>query len=176
MAKTITLNLKKDLIMEAIKAETYDSARISKAADPVGNAPASMSQQAGGEEHQERQLLRYIKSAVAKFEAQMGEFLDAGSGTIDNTLSASENAFTITMVVNDRYNDGMANPMSGLAEDYIICIALFTWWNTRSQDYAKQFILMAKDDIDHVRLCLAKTAPEASDDDYTDVTGEVTQN
>lgn len=174
MAKTIELNLKKDLIMEAVKAESYDSARINKSADPVKNAPASMSQQAGGEAHQERQLLRYIKQAVAKFEAQMGEFLDAGEGTISNTLSASSDNFKITMVVNDRYNDGMADPMSSLAEDFIINMALFTWWNSRSQDFAKTFVAMAQDDIDNVRLCLAKTAPASSSSNYTDVTGTVT--
>ena len=174
MAKTITLNLQKDLIMEAVKAETFDSARISKAADPVKNAPASMSEQAGGEAHQERQLLRYIKQAVAKYEAQMGEFLDAGTGAVNDTLSSSQSAFTITLVVNDRYNDGMAKPMSSLCEDYIINMALFTWWNSRSQEFAKTFILMAQDDIDQTRLCLSKTAPVASTSTYTDVTGTVT--
>lgn len=174
MSKTITLNLNKGLIMEAVKAETYDSARINKAGDPVKNAPAAMSEQAGGENHQERQLLRYIKQAVAKFESQMGEFLDAGNGTIGNTLSAEQDPFTITMVVNNRYNDGMKDPMAGLAEDYIINTALFTWWNSRSQEFAKQFILMAQDDIEHVRLCLTKTAPESSSVNYTDITGTVT--
>ena len=176
MSKTITINLEKDLIFEAVKAETYDTGRINKSADPVKNAPIGMADQAGGEQHQERQLLRFLKQAVAKFEAQMGEFLDASEGAVANTLSASASPFTITMIVNDRYNDGMANPMNSLCEDFLINQMLFTWWNGRDQDFSKTFVLMAQDDIENIRLCLIKTAPEASSVNYTDVTGTVTPN
>lgn len=176
MSKTITINLEKDLIFEAVKAETYDTGRINKAADPVKNAPIGMADQAGGESHQERQLLRFLKQAVAKFEAQMGEFLDAKDGAVANTLSAASSPFTITLVVNDRYNDGMANPMNSLCEDFLINQMLFTWWNGRDQSFSKTFILMAQDDIENIRLCLIKTAPEASSVNYTDVNGTVTHN
>ncbi len=77
------------------------------------------------------------------------------------------------MVVNDRYNSGLATPMASLCEDYLVNSMLFTWWNSRKQDYAKSFLLMAQDDIDHVRLCLSKTSPAASSSSYTDVTGNV---
>lgn len=176
MAKTITLNLQKDLIMEAVKAETYDTGRITKSADPVKNAPAVLSEQAGGEQHQERQMLRTLKQAVATFEAQMAEFLDAGTGTINDTLSDSQSQFTITLVVNDRYNNGLAKPMSSLCEDYLINKMLFMWWNSRDQKFAAQFVINAQDSLEHVRLCLAKTAPSASQSSYTDVTGSVTTN
>lgn len=176
MAKTITLNLEKDLIFEAVKAETYDTGRITKSNDPVKNAPTVLSEQAGGEQHQERQMLRSLKQAVGKFEAQMVEFLDAGNGTINNTLSSSTSPFTITMVVSDRYNNGLANPMSSLCEDYLVNSMLYTWWNSRDQNFSKQFIINAQDSIDHIRLCLAKSAPTASSVDYTDVTGEVTED
>ena len=176
MAKTITLSLQKDLIFEAVKAETYDTGRINKAADPIKNAPVAMIDQAGGEQHQERQMLRSLKQAVGKFEAQMAEFLDAGAGTINDTLSGNQSAFNITMVVSDRYNNGLAKPMSSLCEDYLINQMLFSWWNSRDQKFANQFIVNAQDSIEHVRLCLAKSAPASSPTDYTDVTGNVTNN
>ena len=173
MSKTITLSLQKDLIFEAVKAESFDAGRIEKSVDPVKNASAASSEQAGGEEHQERQLLRFLKQSVGKFEAQMAEFLDAANGSISDTLSASTSAFTITMIVNERYNSGLATPMASLCEDYLVNSMLFAWWNSRKQDYAKSFLLMAQDDIDHVRLCLSKTSPAASSSSYTDVTGNV---
>ena len=173
MAKKIVVNLGKDLIIEAVKAETYDTGRITKSTDPVKNAPITMPQQAGGEVHQERQLLRFLKQAVGKFEAQMAEFLDATAGSVANTLSAQESAFSITMMVNDRYNDGLADPMSSLCEDFLINSMLFAWWNSRDQEFARQFVTNGQDDINHVRLCLAKVAPEASGKNYTDVTGTV---
>lgn len=174
MSKTITLTLERDLILEAVKAESFDAGRIEKTSDPVKVAPAASSEQAGGETHQERQLFRYLKTALGKFEAQMGEFLDAASGSISNTLkSVSGSTFTVTMIVNDRYNAGLASPMADLCEDYLINQSLFAWWNTRKQDYAKSFLLNAQDDIDHIRLCLCKTAPAASSKTYNDVNGSV---
>lgn len=174
MSKTITLTLEKDLILEAVMAESFDAGRIDKTSDPVKVAPAASSEQAGGETHQERQLLRYLKAAVGKFESQMGEFLDAANGSISNTLKTTTGStFTITMIVNNRYNSGMASPMADLCEDYLINQMLFTWWNSRKQDYAKSFLLNAQDDIDHVRLIMCKTAPAASSKDYNDVNGQV---
>ena len=173
MSKTITLSLKKSLIFEAVKAESFDTGRIDKSADPVKNAAGVAVEQAGGEAHQERQLLRSLKQAIGKFEAQMGEFLDAASGSISNTLSTTD-SFTITMAVNDRYNNGMANPMASLCEDFLISSMLFTWWNSRKQDFAKTYLLTAQDDIDHIRLCLCKAAPENSQSGYEDVNGAVT--
>ena len=175
MAKTITLNLNKDLIMEAVKAESYDTGRINKAADPVKNATIGMIEQAGGEVYQERQLLRFLKQAVGKFEAQMGEFLEAQNGSVSDTLSASQSTFVIELIVNDRYNDGLATPMTSLCEDFLINQMLFTWWNGRHQDFSKTFILMAQDDLENIRLCMTKTAPASSSSTYTDVTGTVTQ-
>lgn len=174
--KTVTLNLKKSLILEAVKAETHDTGRMDKAADPVKNASAVEVEQAGGETHQERQLFRTLKESVGKFEAQMVEFLDPVSGSITNTLSAANDAFTIVMKVNDRYNTGAADPMASLCEGYLIQTMLYTWWNVRKQDYAKTFLLNAQDNIDHIRLCFGKTAPESSASGYEDVTGTVTQS
>ena len=176
MSKTITLNLNKDLIMEAVKAETFDTGRINKAADPVKNAPVGSYSQARGEEHQERQMLRFLKQAVGKFEAQMGEFLEASEGAVADTLSSNASTFTITLIVNDRFNNGMRNPMASLCEDFLINQMLFTWWNGRDQAFSKTFVLMAQDDIEQIRLCMIKTAPAASSADYTSVTGTVTDN
>lgn len=174
--KTVTLNLKKSLILEAVKAETHDTGRMDKAADPVKNASAVEVEQAGGETHQERQLLRMLKESVGKFEAQMVEFLDPESGSVTDTLSASSENFTIVMKVNDRYNAGAANPMVSLCEGYLVQMILYLWWNVRKQDYAKTFLLNAMDNIDHIRLCFGKTAPENSQSGYEDVTGTVTLN
>ena len=176
MSKTITLNLRKDLIMEAVMAETYDVGRLDKNANPVDNAAAGSAEQAGGEAYQERVLLRYLKAAVSRFEAQMAEFLEAGNGSISNTLTAASQTFTVVMIVGDRYNNGLASPMSSLCEDYLVNQMLYNWWKVRKPDYATGFAASARDDIDHVRLCMSKTAPAAASGDYTDVNGTVTNS
>lgn len=175
MSKTITLNLNKALIFEAVKADSFDTARIEKVEDPVKLAAAVAAQQ-GGEAHQERQMLRYLKAALGKFEAQMAEFVDVADGSIEDTLSSSSDTFTVTMIVNDRYNDGLATPMSSLCEDYLVSQMLYDWWRKSKPEYSKNFAVDAQDAVSHIRLCLTKTAPEASSSDYTDVTGTVTHN
>jgi hypothetical protein len=175
MSKTITLNLNKALIFEAVKADSFDTARIEKVEDPVKLAAAAAAQQ-GGEDHQERQMLRYLKAALGKFEALMSEFVDVADGSIEDTLSSSQDVFTVTMIVNDRYNNGLATPMSSLCEDYLVNQMLYDWWRKSKPEYSKNFVVDAQDAIDHIRLCLAKTAPSSSSVDYTDVTGTVTQN
>jgi len=176
MSKTIVLNLDKALIFEAVKADSFDTARIEKVEDPVKLAASASAQQAGGEQHQDRQMLRYLKAALGKFEAQMAEFLEVATGSISDTLSSLSDTFTVTMVVNDRYNDGLAKPMSSLCEEYLISQMLYDWWRKSKPEYSKNFVVDAQDAVNHIRLCLSKTAPEASSADYTDVTGTVTQN
>ena len=77
MSKTITLNLNKLLIIEAVKADTFLTGQIDKAEDAVKNASLAYNEQAGDETYQERKLIRTLRSAVAKFEANLAEFVDS---------------------------------------------------------------------------------------------------
>lgn len=176
MSKTITLNLKRDLIIEAVKADTYMTGQIDKSMDAVKNASLAYNEQAGDEQYQERKLIRTLRSAVAKFEANMAEFVDSSNGSISDTLSSTSDSqpnFTITIVVSDRYNSGLANPLSSLAEEYIVNMMDYTWWQSIKPALAKDFFQFAQDSLTHVRLCLTKTAPASSSSDYTDVNGTV---
>lgn len=176
MSKTITLNLSKALIFEAVKAESFNTGQTDKAADPVRNAVAAFYEQAGGEHHDERMLLRHLKSAIGKFEAQMAEFLESQEGSVSDTLSSTEDAFEIILIVSDRFNNGLATPLSSLCEDFLVCHMLASWWNLFKPEYAKNYYLNAQDALNHVRLCFSKTSPNAAEGDYTDVTGTVTDN
>lgn len=179
MSKTITLSLNKDLIIEAVKADTYLTGQIDKSGDAVKNASLAYNEQAGDEQYQERKLLRTLRSAVAKFEANMAEFVDSAEGSINDTLSSTtvnDPAFTITIVVSDRYNNGLAKPLSSLAEEYITNAMLYSWWQSIKPALAKDYFNFAQESLTHIRLCLAKTAPSASAAAYTDVTGTVANN
>lgn len=179
MSKTITLNLKRDLILEAVKADTFLKGQVDKAVDPVKNSALAYNEQAGDEQYQERKLIRTLRSAVAKFEANMSEFIDSASGSINDTLAAATDAnpaFTITIIVSDRYNNGLAKPLSSLAEEYIINMMDYNWYQSINPSLAKDYIAFAQDSLTHIRLCLSKTAPAASASSYTDVNGEVTSN
>ena len=165
MSKTITLSLKKSLILEAVKADTYQSGQVDKAADPVKNAALAYNEQAGDETYQERKLVRFLRSGLARFAAAMNEFVDS-----DNA-----DAITIKVVVSDRYNDGLAQPLSSFAEEYVSYTMDYMWWQAIKPALAKDYFGYAQDTLTQIRLCLVKTAP-ASSSSYTDVTGTVTPN
>lgn len=176
MSKTITLSLKKSLILEAVKADTYQSGQVDKAAEPVKNAALAYNEQAGDETYQERKLVRFLRSGLARFAAAMNEFVDSENGSISYTLADNADAIAIKVVVSDRYNDGLAQPLSSFAEEYVSYTMDYMWWQSIKPALAKDYFGYAQDTLTQIRLCLAKTAPASSSSSYTDVTGTVTRN
>lgn len=176
MSKTITLSLKKSLILEAVKADTYQSGQVDKAADPVKNAALAYNEQAGDETYQERKLVRFLRSGLARFAAAMNEFVDSENGSISYTLADNADAIAIKVVVSDSYNDGLAQPLSSFAEEYVSYTMDYMWWQSIKPALAKDYFGYAQDTLTQIRLCLAKTAPASSSSSYTDVTGTVTPN
>lgn len=176
MSKTITLSLKKSLILEAVKADTYQSGQVDKAADPVKNAALAYNEQAGDETYQERKLVRFLRSGLARFAAAMNEFVDSENGSISYTLADNADVIAIKVVVSDRYNDGLAQPLSSFAEEYVSYTMDYMWWQSIKPALAKDYFGYAQDTLTQIRLCLAKTAPASSSSSYTDVTGTVTRN
>ena len=106
----------------------------------------------------------------------MNEFVDTENGTITYTLSDSSDDITMAIVVTDRYNSGLAQPLASLAEDYIIYSMDSDWWQQFKSELAKDYFERANNTLDFIRLCLAKTAPAASSSSYADVSGTVTPN
>lgn len=175
MSKTITLALKKSLIIEAAKADTYLSGQVDKSADPVKNAGLAYNEQAGDETYQERKLVRFLRSGLAKFAAVMNEFVDSEAGSIDYTLADNTDDINITIVVSSRYNAGQAKPLSSIAEEYITYIVDYMWWQSIKPALAKDYLSYAQEALTFIRLCLAKTAPQASQSSYTDIQGYVNE-
>lgn len=176
MSKTITLQLKKDLIMEAVKADTFQRAQSDKAADPIKYASLAYSETAGDETFHLRKMLRLLRSGLAKFATMMAEFVDSEQGSINYNLSDSSDAITITIIVSDRYNNGLAQPLSSLAEDYIVYNMDGVWWQSFDSNLAKDYYALADDTLSFIRRCLAKTAPTASSSTYDQISGSVTSN
>jgi hypothetical protein len=177
MAKTLTLNLDRALIIEGVKADTFITGEIDKSADAVKNAALAYNEQAGDDNYHERKLLRMLRGAVAKFEAHLAEFVDTSAeNSISDTLSdttSTQPAFTIVVKVSDRYNNGLAGPIASLAMEYIVNMMLYGWWQSIKPALAKDYVAFAQESLTSIRLCLAKTAPAAANSDYTDVNGTI---
>lgn len=176
MSKNITLQLKKSLIIEAVKADTFLRAQADKSDNPVANAARAYCETAGDENYHERKLLRHLRSGLAKFSTMLNEFVDSENGSITYTLSDSNDTITMVIVISDRYNSGLAQPLASLAEDYIVYNINSDWWQQFKSELSKDYHDRASETLDFVRLCLAKTAPVASSSSYTDVSGTVTQH
>lgn len=176
MSKTINITLKKSLIKEAVKADTFQRAQADKSDNPIANAARAYCEAAGDETYHERKLLRHLRSGLAKFATMMNEFVDTENGSITYTLTDSSDDITMAIVVTDRYNSGLAQPLASLAEDYIIYSMDSDWWQQFKSDLAKDYYERANNTLDFIRLCLAKTAPTASSSSYADVSGTVTPN
>jgi len=166
---TLTITLSKAAVVEAVKGDTYITSSVDRGADSVKNAGVAYNEAAGNDAHHEKKIERLIKGAVSKFAAELAEFCDTASGAI--TTSINEN-ITITMTVTDRYNAGLADPLSGIAMEYIVNMSIYGWWISIKPELAKSFASLASDALIYVRKCFAKTAPAATAS-ATSATGSV---
>jgi uncharacterized protein YjdB len=173
MAKTLKLTLKKSLIIEAAKADTYQTALIEKSDDPVRNAAKAYVMSAGDEKYHERKLVRLLRSGLAMFAAAMNEFVDSEAGSVTYNLQDEVDDIVVYVTVSDRYNSGLSQPLSSFAEDFIVYNIDFMWWQSLNSALAKDYMSYSQNTLTYIRLCLAKTAPKASNSSYADVTGEV---
>ena len=176
MAKTLTLSLNKNLIIEAVKADTYITGLIDKSADGVKNAPLAYNEQAGDDTYHQRKLTRTLAGAVGSLEANLAEFVDSATdnGISDTLASAGEDgAFNIVVLVSDRYNNGLAFPIAQLSQEYVVNKMLYYWWQSIRPALAKDYLAFSSESLSNIRLCLAKKAPSISEASYEDVTGDV---
>lgn len=176
----LKLTLKKDIIIAAVKTDTYQTGQNDKADNPVANAARAYNEQAGDETYHEQKLIRLLRSALAKFCAQMAEYVDTEEGTMSYSIpkdtDVDKETILITITVSARYNTGLAQPLSSFAEEFIINMMDCDWWKPIKPELAKDYFTYASDTLSYIKLCLAKTAPAAASSSYSDVTGEVTNS
>ena len=167
------LTLHAQSIKAAVKADTYITGQIDKSADMVKNAALAYNEQAGDDTYHETKLYRTMKAAVAKFESHMAEYVDVASNTpISDTLSATtEDVFEITIPTGARFYGSFATTIANLAQEYIINMMLYTWWQSIKPTLAKDYYEFGQESIASIRRCLAKTPPNTAGS-YVDVDGE----
>ena len=165
---TLTITIPKAAVVEAVKGDTYITSSVDRGADSVKNAGVAYNEAAGNDAHHEKKIERLIKGAVSKFAAEIADFCDTAAGSI--TTAIGEN-ITITMSVNSRYNSGLADPLSGIAQEYIVNMSLYGWWVSINNERAKGFATLAADALPYARKCFAKSAPPSTSS--TSATGSV---
>lgn len=170
MSMTIKITIPKNVVVEAVKADTAITGNIDKAADPAKNSAVSYNEQIGDDQYHLRKIDRLIRDSVSKFESEIAEFTDDASGGITDTIATD---IVINIVVSERYNSRIVAPLSGLVQNYIINMSLYGWWNSIRPEFAKGFAAQALDSLSYVRRCFAKASPQQSASSYRDITGQV---
>ncbi len=177
MSKFLNLSLNRKLIFEAVKADSFINSNIIKANNPEENASQAYNTAAGDDTYQERKLERTLGEAVGTFEAHLAEFVDStveNGGISDTLANVQENGdFTISVIVSERYNNGLVSPIAKLAQGYIINLMLYYWYQPIAPALSKDYLAFSETSLGNIRLCLAKTAPATNSVSYDDVTGTV---
>ena len=178
MSKNLTLTLNASDIKLAVKADTYITGQIDKSADMVKNAALAFNEQAGDEQYHETKLYRTMRGALAKFEAAVAEYIETSDSeaSVTDTLTSESTTFNVVLTVGGRLSGAFATPLAHLAQEYIINTMLYYWWQPIKPTLAKDYIAFAADNIVDVKRCLAKSAPTATTQSYSDVIGSVTEN
>lgn len=171
MSKTITITLKKSLIKEAVKTDTFITGKSELLNDGSNNAKV-YNEQVGDDTFHERKLDRTFRGALGSFKSNLVDFVDPTVGTISDATSGDN--VTITMVVSDRFNSSLANTLAELSQDYIINKMITMWWLAIKSELAAQYQSIANESWLSVHRCLTKMAPATSTSDYDSVQGSVT--
>lgn len=176
MSKVLTLTLNATDIKTAVKSDTYITGQVDKASDMVKNAARAFAEQAGNESYHEVKLFRTMKSALAKLEAAIAEYVETSdaSAQITDTLTQASTTFTVSITVNDRASAAFATTLAYLAQEFIINAMLYYWWQPIDATLAKDYLAFSDSNILDIRRCLSKSAPSASSSSYTDISGTVT--
>ena len=176
MSKKLTLTLSATDIKLAVKSDSYITGQIDKSADLVKNAALAFNEQAGDETYHEMKLYRTMKGALAKLEAQIAEYVETSdpNAEITDTLNSSATTtFKVEITVGNRMSSAFRTTMAYLAQEYIINMMLYTWWQPIKPALAKDYIGFAADNLVDIRRCLAKSAPSSSGASYDDISGDV---
>ena len=176
MSKKLTLNLSATDIKLAVKSDSYITGQIDKSADMVKNAALAFNEQAGNEPYHEMKLYRTMKGALVKLEAQMAEYVETSNpdAEITDTLTSSAaTTFKVEITVGDRMSGAFVTTMAYLAQEYIINMMLYAWWQPIKPALAKDYIGFATENLMDIRRCLSKSAPNSSQASYEDMSGKV---
>lgn len=170
---TLTITVPKAAVVEAVKGDTYITSSVDRGADSVKNAGVAYNEAAGDDTYHDKKIDRLVKGAVSKFAAELAEFVDTATGTITISVpSGNDGDISVSATVTSRYLAGLASPLSGIAQDYIVNMALYGWWISIKPELAKNFAALATDALIYARKCFAKKAP-TSTADPTSATGSV---
>lgn len=163
MDSNIRLTLKKSLIIEAVKGETYIKGRVDNAAAPDGKAHLlAYEEEAGNEEFHERKLQRTMFTALSELKGVLADYVHPTNATSGDNISidtSKDDDIFINLVVSDRFNQAQVTPLAHLCAKYIEDNMLTQWWGAFNPNQTQFYAAQMQLDINSISICFNKLAP-----------------
>ena len=168
--KVIKIQLIQPLILNSVKNETFLSGQLTKA-DNEKLVATAYHQAAGDEQYQQRMLSRGMFTQAEKLKTWFSEYLTGTGNNADDPLVSSEeesDSIVILLKVSDRFNLGYVKTLARLGQKYVEDRMIHLWWAPIDKERSEYYAKMALEDLEGIRRCFNKTAPEAPSYNFPD--------
>ena len=156
MENMITLTLKKALIIESVKNETFQRGKFDKAIDPKAISAAYV-EQAGNEQYHERILERTLFTSLEELKTHLSDYLLRSGGSVSSTEDYDD--ISINLSVDNRFNRAYKDSLARLCSKYIEESMLMDWWRPINEKQSQLYSLFVERDLAAIQRCFNKTAP-----------------
>ena len=151
MSRPITIDLKLTQILFDIRNKAYLTGKTREADERLKAAI-----QASADD--DPQMLRAIQNATDRVCILLSDYIaDDSDSSVDNTYFADDSdANSITLVMPDNFNGGMAKSLATMIHDYIVSSALHEWFQLTFKADATDYIQLSGISLDDIKLAMSK--------------------
>lgn len=179
--KTLTIEILRSVIVDAVKTDTHIKGTIDKSIDEKASRVA-YNETAGDEAYHLRKLDRTITASAENLVAEISDMLSGNTQITPDYSDATK--IKISVGVDARFNTSFAPTLARLSSEYITNYVLVLWFGaiTNGQNQVQFYSQLSSTYLNSIRKCFNKVAPSAptNEDDeevsILDTTGSFSSN
>lgn len=156
--KSLTLIIKRSVIIDAVKSDTHIKGTIDKSMNDNASRVA-YNESAGDDEYHERKLARTLIASAENLVAEISDMLSGNSEVSSDFTDSS--VVVIKVDVDARFNSSFSNTLSRLCSEYIENQMLVLWWGAINQQQSNFYTSLVASYLNSIRKCFNKMAPSA---------------
>ena len=158
--KTLTIEILRSVIIDAVKTDTHIKGTIDKSLDDKASR-YSYNETAGDEAHHLRKLDRTITASAENLVAEISDMLSGNTEITPDYSDATK--IKISVGVDARFNTSFAPTLARLSSEYITNYVLVLWFGaiTNGQNQVQFYSQLASTYLNSIRKCFNKVAPPA---------------
>lgn len=174
----IKLLLSKKEILQRVKAKSHFKGVADLAANSAKTTEAvrfTYNEQAGDDPNSDFLLLSSLRNNVDRFKTVVADYIttfddyEVSANNISDTLSeTTEDVFVINLVVSDRFNKALTQPLADSASAYIENNMIYEWYLPIDPGVAKNYYEAAAATELSIQRCFIKVRPTTPTYRYPD--------